>query len=288
MFTKILYYFIILPISILPYWVLYLISDFLYLVLYKISKYRTEVVFNNLKNSFPNKSDIELKKIMSDFYHHLCDLIVESLKGFTISEKQIKKRLTIINPELCNDYYKKKQNIILVGGHINNWEICAQGVPFIIPHDNFGIYKPLSNKFFDNKMITTRGKFGTSLVSMKQTKKTFQEKGDNPRSVIFGSDQSPSNPKRAYWLDFLNQETAVLFGAEKYSKEYDLPIIYVSIYKIKRGFYTVKCTLISDKPKEESYGVITEKYTKEIEKDIIAKPEFWLWSHKRWKHKKSK
>jgi len=286
MFTKIIYYLIIIPISLLPYWMLYLISDFLYLALYKISKYRTKVVFNNLKNSFPSKNDRELKIIMSDFYHHLCDLIVESLKGFTISEKQIKKRLTIINPELCNKYYNEKQNIILVGGHINNWEICAQGVPFIIPHENFGIYKPLSNKFFDNKMITTRSKFGTRLVSMKQTKRTFEDKGNKPRSIIFGSDQSPSNPNKAYWLNFLNQETGVLFGVEKYAKEYDLPVIYVSIQKIKRGFYSVKCSLISEKPKEDTYGAITEKYTKQIENDIIAKPEYWLWSHKRWKHNK--
>jgi len=241
---------------------------------------------NNLRNSFPDKNDKELKKIMSNYYRHLCDLIVESLKGFTISEKQIKKRITIINPELCNNYYNKKQSLILVGGHINNWEACAQGLPFIIPHENFGIYKPLSNKFFDNKMITTRGKFGTRLLSMKQTKKLFIEKVDKPRTISFISDQSPSNPKKAYWLNFLNQETGVLFGAEKYAKEYNLPVIYVSIYKIKRGFYSVKCNLITDKPKEETYGAITQRYTKQIENDIIAKPEYWLWSHKRWKHNK--
>ena len=284
MASKILFYLIILPISILPYPVIYLLSDLLYFILFKIVGYRTEVVFKNIKNSFPEKGAKEQKAIMAKFYRHLCDLIVESIKGFTISEKQLRKRLIVTNPEVADQYANKGQGVIFVGGHINNWEICAQAVPFYSEHECIGIYKPLSNAFFDHKMKTTREKYGLKLVSMKQTKKSF-DKGGKPKAIIFGSDQSPSNPKRAYWLKFLNQDTGVLYGVEKYAKEYNWPVIYVTIYKTKRGHYEVEYKLITDTPLDTSYGEITTSFTKAIENDIIAHPQYWLWSHRRWKHK---
>ncbi len=284
MASKILFYLIILPISILPYPVIYLLSDTLYFVLYKLVGYRTEVVLKNIKNSFPEKDAKEQKAIMAKFYKHLCDLIVESIKGFTISEKQLRKRLIVTNPEVADQYANKGQGVIFVGGHINNWEICAQAVPFYSEHECIGIYKPLSNAFFDHKMKTTREKYGLKLVSMKQTKKSF-DKGGKPKAIIFGSDQSPSNPKRAYWLKFLNQDTGVLYGVEKYAKEYNWPVIYVTIYKTKRGHYEVEYKLITDTPLDTSYGEITTSFTKAIENDIIAHPQYWLWSHRRWKHK---
>ena len=284
MASKILFYLIILPISILPYPVIYLLSDTLYFVLYKLVGYRTEVVLKNIKNSFPEKDAKEHKVIMSQFYRHLCDLIVESIKGFTISEKQLRKRLIVTNPEVADQYANKGQGVIFVGGHINNWEICAQAVPFYSEHECIGIYKPLSNAFFDHKMKTTREKYGLRLASMKQTKKSF-DKGGKPKAIIFGSDQSPSNPKRAYWLKFLNQDTGVLYGVEKYAKEYNWPVIYVTIYKTKRGHYEVEYKLITDTPLDTSYGEITTSFTKAIENDIIAHPQYWLWSHRRWKHK---
>jgi len=287
MASKILFYLIILPISILPYPVIYLLSDLLYFILFKIVGYRTEVVLKNIKNSFPEKDAKEQKAIMAKFYKHLCDLIVESIKGFTISEKQLRKRLIVTNPEVADQYANKGQGVIFVGGHINNWEICAQAVPFYSEHECIGIYKPLSNAFFDHKMKTTREKYGLKLVSMKQTKKSF-DKGGKPKAIIFGSDQSPSNPKRAYWLKFLNQDTGVLYGVEKYAKEYNWPVIYVTIYKTKRGHYEVEYKLITDTPLDTSYGEITTSFTKAIENDIIAHPQYWLWSHRRWKHKKPK
>ena len=287
MASKILFYLIILPISILPYPVIYLLSDTLYFVLYKLVGYRTEVVLKNIKNSFPEKDAKEHKVIMSQFYRHLCDLIVESIKGFTISEKQLRKRLIVTNPEVADQYANKGQGVIFVGGHINNWEICAQAVPFYSEHECIGIYKPLSNAFFDHKMKTTREKYGLRLASMKQTKKSF-DKGGKPKAIIFGSDQSPSNPKRAYWLKFLNQDTGVLYGVEKYAKEYNWPVIYVTIYKTKRGHYEVEYKLITDTPLDTSYGEITTSFTNAIENDIIAHPQYWLWSHRRWKHKKPK
>ena len=285
MITKIFYYILILPLSLLPYPLLYLLSDIIFLIMYRVIGYRKEVVFTNLKNSFPNKSKQELTKIMSDFYRHLCDIIMESVKGFTISEKQLRKRLIIKNPEFSNYFADKRQSIIFVGGHYNNWEICAQAFAMYSNHKCIGIYKPLSNAFINDKIYTSRSKYGMHLISMKQTKKSFED-GDEPKAIVFGSDQNPANPKRAHWVQFLNQDTGVLFGVERYAKEYDWPVVFVSIRKAKRGYYEVEYSLVTDNPNEEPHGKITEDFTKRLEQDIINQPQYWLWSHKRWKHKR--
>jgi KDO2-lipid IV(A) lauroyltransferase len=285
MISRIFYYFFIIPISLLPHSFLYIISDVLYLLIFRILSYRKMIVFENLKNSFPKRSKDDLKSIMSKFYHHLCDLIVESLKGFTISENELKKRLIVRNPELVNTYAENGQSIILVGAHYNNWEIVAQTLGIYSKHKCIGIYKPLSNKFLNKKIYESRSKFGMGLVSMKESKSSFIDDGI-PKAVIFGSDQNPSNPKKAYWLKFLNQDTGVLFGAEKYSKDNNWPVIYATINKIKRGFYEVVYSLVTNNPKDEPYGKITEDFTKLIENDIVNNPQYWLWSHKRWKHKR--
>lgn len=285
MITKIFYYILLLPLSLLPYPLLYLLSDIIFLIMYRVIGYRKEVVFTNLKNSFPNKSKQELKKIMSDFYRHLCDIIMESVKGFTISEKELRKRLIIKNPEFSNYFADKRQSIIFVGGHYNNWEICAQAFAMYSNHKCIGIYKPLSNAFINDKIYTSRSKYGMHLISMKQTKKSFED-GDEPKAIVFGSDQNPANPKRAHWVQFLNQDTGVLFGVERYAKEYDWPVVFVSISKVKRGHYGVEYSLITDSPTEQPHGKITEDFTKRLEQDIINQPQYWLWSHKRWKHKR--
>ena len=285
MITKFFYYLLILPISLLPYPILYLISDVVFVLMYRVIGYRKEVVFTNLKNSFPNKSEKELKQIMSGFYKHLCDIILESIKGFTISEKQLRKRLVVKNPEFSNYFANKGQSIIFVGGHYNNWEICAQAFAMYSNHECIGIYKPLSNAFINDKIHTSRSKYGMHLISMKQTKKSFEE-GGKAKAIVFGSDQNPANPKRAHWVQFLNQDTGVLFGVERYAKEYDWPVVFVSISKAKRGNYEVEYSLITDKPTEQPHGKITEDFTKRLEQDIINQPQYWLWSHKRWKHKR--
>jgi KDO2-lipid IV(A) lauroyltransferase len=253
--------------------------------MYRLIGYRKKVVFTNLKNSFPNKSNQELKAIMADFYRHLCDIIMESMKGFTISEKQLRNRLVIKNPEFSNYFADKGQSIIFVGGHYNNWEICAQAFAMYSNHECIGIYKPLSNQFINDKIYTSRSKYGMNLVSMKQTKKSFEADG-KAKAIVFGSDQNPANPKRAHWVQFLNQDTGVLFGVERYAKEYNWPVVFVSISKAKRGHYEVEYSLVTDKPNEQPHGKITEDFTKRLEQDIINQPQYWLWSHKRWKHKK--
>ena len=282
----IFYYFFILPISYLPKYFLYFFSNLLYVFLGRVLKYRKKIIHKNLKNSFPEKSENEIFEIRNNFYKHFCDLIVESFSGFSISRKSIEQKITIKNQDILNEFAEKGQNIILIGGHYNNWEMTAQRMPLVFKHDLFAIYKPIKNKFYDRKMKSSREKFGLNMISMKETKAYFTNETDTPRAIIFGSDQSPSNSKKAYWTKFLNQDSAFLYGAEKYAKSFNWPVIYVSINKIKRGDYLVEYQLITQKPKEESYGEIIKKFAFLLESDIKNQPEYWLWTHNRWKKEK--
>ncbi|MCW3070226.1 MAG: Lipid biosynthesis acyltransferase [Bacteroidetes bacterium] len=284
--NRLLYYLVILPISSLPFPVLYALSDFLYVIFYHVTGYRKKVILGNIQRSFPEKTEKEHIVICKKFYHHFCDLTLESLKTFTISEKQVAKRVIFKNPELIDKYYEQGRSVIIAGGHYNNWEIFAVAVDALIKHKAIGIYKPLSNKYFDEKMRNTRSKYGLYMISTRDVKKVFDEEINNLTATIFAIDQSPSNPDNCYWMEFLNQETGVLFGAEKYAREYNYPVVYGRINKEKRGHYSFEFFEVTDKPLETAYGEITEKATKMLEQDIRNQPEYWLWSHRRWKHKK--
>ena len=282
--SYLLYYLVIMPISLLPFRVLYILSDGLFLLFYYIVGYRKKVVMKNIKNSFPEKTTLEQNEICRGFYKHFCDLIVESLKIFTVSNKEVNKRMVFKNPEFIQRYFENKQSIIMAGGHLNNWELFAVAIDEAIGHQAIGIYQPLTNQFFDKKMRDTRSKYGLRMISTKSVKKVLDEEKDKITAMIFASDQSPSNPNNCYWTKFLNQDTGVLFGVEKYAKEYNYPVVYGRINKEKRGYYSYEFFEVCDNPSKTSYGEITEKFTSMLEKDIIESPAFWLWSHKRWKH----
>jgi Kdo2-lipid IVA lauroyltransferase/acyltransferase len=278
--NNLLYYLIIIPISLLPYPLLYGVSDLLFFLFYYLIGYRKKTVLQNIQRSFPAKTPAEQSEIVK----HFCDLILESLKVFTISDKEVKERMVFKNPELVNRYFERGQSMILAGGHYNNWELFAVGIDAAIKHPAIAIYKPLSNPFFDKKMRMTRGKYGLRMISTKAVKEVMDEEKSNLSMTIFGIDQSPGNPAKCYWTTFLNQDTGVLFGAEKYAKEYNYPVVFGHITKEKRGFYTFEFIEVSDHPRDTRFGEITEKVTRLIEADILQKPEHWLWSHKRWKH----
>lgn len=281
--AKILYYIFLIPLSRMPFFFLYALSDFAFFVMYHLIGYRKKVVFQNLRKSFPEKSEKEIKQIGKQFFKHLCDLIVESIKGFTISEKEIKKRMKFKNNELLLPYFKEGRDAVMIGGHYNNWEYVAVGIGLSFDYQPLGIYKPLSNKFFDGKMRETRERYGLIMTPMKETLNKIQEDLGKPKAIIFGADQAPSNVRKSYWMMFLNQESPVFYGPEKIAKEYDLPVFYSTIHKIKRGHYEVVHQLVTDKPNETAYGEITKKHVRMLEEDIKLLPQYWLWSHKRWK-----
>src|SRR6478609_6781504 len=278
--NNLFYYGLIIPVSRLPFPLLYGLSDFMYLVIYHGVGYRKKVVLKNIRNSFPTKTDAEHTEIARKFYRHFCDLTLESLKVFTISEKDIHERMVLKNPGVIDKFFNQGKSVIVAGGHYNNWELFAVAIDSLVKHQTIAIYKPLTSQYFDEKMRQTRSKYGLRMISTKIVKEVFESERKNLTATIFGVDQSPPYTAKAHWMTFLNQETGVLFGAEKYAKEYNYPVIFGRIHKVKRGYYSFELETVTDEPTQAGQGEIMEKITRLLERDIIDKPEFWLWSHK--------
>jgi len=208
------------------------------------------------------------------------------LKVFTISEKDIHERMVLKNPDVIDRFFNESKSVIVAGGHYNNWELFAVAIDSVVKHQTIAIYKPLTSLYFDEKMRETRSKYGLRMISTKIVKEVFESERNKLTATIFGVDQSPPYTAKAHWMTFLNQETGVLFGAEKYAKEYNYPVIFGRIHKVKRGYYSFELETVTDEPTQARPGEIMEKITRLLERDIIDQPEFWLWSHKRWKHKR--
>jgi KDO2-lipid IV(A) lauroyltransferase len=275
-----------IPISYLPYFLLRWLSSIFFIFLFFIFSYRKKIVVANISASFPSKSKQEINEISKQFYKHFCDVLLESFKTFTISKKQLHKHLICKNPEILNKYYEEGKNVIITIGHYNSWEFLLTGFNTFIKHNAAVLYQPLSNSYFDEKTYRTRSAFGTKMIPVSKAGEYFKTQQPSLTATVFAIDQSPSNPNRAYWTRFLNQDTGVLFGAEKYAKEYNYPVVYVRINKIKRSYYSFEFVDMFPDPSGTQYGEITQGITKQLETDIIKKPEFWLWSHRRWKHKR--
>tara|TARA_B110000093_G_scaffold44321_1_gene47390 strand:+ start:531 stop:1439 length:909 start_codon:yes stop_codon:yes gene_type:complete len=284
--SKVFYYLFVIPLSRMPYFILYRVSDFFYFLMYYIIGYRKKVIVDNISKSFPAKSSEEITKIVKKFYSHFCDLIVESIKNFTVSEKQIKKRVKFNNIDVPDALFDKGKSIITIGGHFGNWEMYAIAAGNVMKHEQFGIYKPLSAKFFDKKIKSSRGAYGMNMIPMKEAKSYFEMEHKKPISIIFGSDQWPSKPERAYWTTFLGRETPFLYGAEKYAKDFDWAVVYCEILRIKRGHFQANYHLLTESPNDLKEGEIIDLFVRKLEKTILDNKPYWLWSHKRWKKTK--
>ncbi len=285
MVSRLLYYLVIKPLSLLPFWLLYRLSDGLYIILYRCLQYRKGVVRTNLENSFPHKTSKEIGQIEKAFYRHFCDLIVESIRLFSISESELKRRNKVLNPEALNQLYDEGRSVILVGGHFNNWETGAAILSSYVKHHIVGIYAPLSNPFFNAKILKSRERFGMEMLSKKSVKEGFESNKSILTATIFATDQSPTHSKNVHWTTFLNQPSAVLIGAERFAKYYDYPLVFVYIKKVKRGYYELEGKLLDKNPNKTKEGELTELHTRWLENQIIETPQFWLWTHKRWKRK---
>lgn len=270
-------------ISLLPLRVLYVISDFFYIILYHLTGYRRKVVFNNLKNSFPEKTINELKAIEKRYYRYLADLIIESVKSFTISPEEIKMRFVIKNLSAITTHLNNGRPVIAVSGHYGNWEWGSLAISQLLKDDILIVYKPLSNKRFESLINSVRSKFGAVMVPMKSTLRKLSEYKNKPYLLALVGDQTPTKEESNYFTNFLNQDTAVFLGVEKIAVKFDNPIVYFNITRIKRGYYECEIKPLVNNPKLTSKFEITKLHTMELERNIQKAPEFWLWSHKRWK-----
>jgi len=271
-------------IAIIPLTVLYFFSDIIYLIVFYLLKYRRKVVLKNLIDSFPLKTKQELSKIEKEFYHHLCDMIVESISILGISEKNIKKRLKITNPEMVEQYQQEGKSIILYTAHFGNWEWISF-FPLYFTNLVTAFYQPLSSKYFDEIFKTFRTRFGLMCIENNTGYRTLLKlKNENKVSLnIMAGDQSPRGHSTKHWVNFLNQDTTFLIGAETIAKKSNQVVLYPHYTKTKRGHYEITLQLISDTPTTDDKYQITEKYTSLLEQNIISSPHIWLWSHKRWK-----
>ena len=272
--------------SILPMVVLYLISDILYILIYYVFGYRKDVIMQNLEIAFPNKSFKEKKIITKRFLHHFTDMVVESIKTFSISDKEISKRYTYKNAELVNKYVEEGKSIALVGAHLANWE-WSISIPLVINGNIFGAYNKLRNETFEKTLRENREKFGVKGATTANFMKLIKNNFDNniQGAYILLSDQSPHIEKTFHWSNFFNTKVPVHTGAEMLAKKYNLVVINYRAKKIKRGYYEVDFELISDNPKDYKDYELTEKFLRITEKNITEQPEFYLWSHKRFKYK---
>jgi len=287
MLTRIAIYCFLYPLSLLPMRVLYGVGTVMRFFLCNVFHYRETVVKENLKKSFPQKTANELAEIERKYYVHLCNLFMEGVKLLTISKKSLMRRYRFENAELIDEYFEQGKSVILMSSHYNNWEWMVLSLALQVLHHGIGVGKPNSNKVFEKIVNRARTRYGTEVVFADKVREVIEnyDKTGKPCAYMMLSDQNPPSVEKSYKTTFLHQPSAMLYGAEYFAKKYDYPVLYYVVKQRKRGYYTVSIEKITDIPTQTSYGAITEQYVRNLERDICEKPEFWLWSHKRWKHK---
>ncbi len=276
---------IIILFSKLPLRVLYWLSDFIFVILYFVVGYRKKVVFQNLKNSFPEKSDSELKIIRKKFYHNFCDYLVETLKSFTIPSHELRVRVQHLNQDVFHEAKKENKNVILLAGHIFNWE-WFNALATIIPQEkSFPVYRKVQSSFWEQKVKAIRNRFGNHALEAKEViRHIFKNTNDGNSVYMFVADQTPHSSEVTYGLEFLHQKTPAFVGYDKLSTRMDLVFVYCEMKKVKRGYYQINYHQIEpDGEKFEEYEVV-RKFHKMLETTINKRPDNYLWSHRRWKY----
>ncbi|MDB5007077.1 MAG: lauroyl acyltransferase [Mucilaginibacter sp.] len=272
-------------VSLLPFWALYFISDVLFFFIYHIFGYRKNVVRENLRTSFPEKTAAELKTIEIEYFKYMADLMMETIKTITISAKEVERRMYTTNPEIVEYYFGQGKSITAPTSHYGNWEMAALSFGLLTDKKRLIVYKPQSNIVFNDFFNRTRSRFGTVMISMKQTLRKMVEYKNELTFIVLASDQTPARSDVHYFTTFLNQPTAVFLGAEKLAKLNNSVVLYYRIDYIKRGYYSATLVPLFENPKQTEPYEITNSHVKYLESMIREKPAYWLWSHRRWKIK---
>lgn len=272
--------------AIIPFRLLYFISNGVAFLLRKVVKYRLNTVKHNLDLVYPELTKIEKHLLIREIYRNLTDILLEGIKGFSMSKKQLMYRHKLMDSEPLETAYELNKSVMLVTGHYGNWEWGAFSPNYFIDQQVIGFYKPLTNKYINNFALKKRAFTGTILADINDTSLYFEKYHDRNSLFLMAADQSPTKPHYAVWLNFLGQKTACIHGIEKYVDQYDLAVLYCHIKRVKRGYYELHVDWIthpSDAKKQ--YGETTALFMKKLEKQILNKPQDWLWTHNRWKHR---
>lgn len=281
----ILTYSLVWMLHLLPERILYLISDLLYLLAYYVVGYRKKVVYNNLEKAFPDYNQPEIRRTAKRFYHHLCDIMLESAVFHFYSEKKALKKITYKNPELLNEIHRSGKHVMAVVGHYGNWEYLST-LCLVTDHPFIGIYKPLKNKYFDQMVVRNRTRFGANVTPMEKIARLLIDYNNRKEPVltVFLGDQRPMFHQIQYWTKFMGRDTPMYLGTEKLARKLDAAVVFLKFRKPKRGRYEVEAELICDEPGRLKPYEITERHVRILEEMIREEPAYWLWSHRRWKH----
>lgn len=264
---------------------MYLLSDILYFIAYHLAGYRHKVVRENLAACFPEKCERERRKIERQYYRHMCDLLIEGAYNLFASPEAIKRRYRLTNRQLVDRYYEQGRTVVLMSAHYGNWEYMVSSLNMQLLHHGIGVGKPLDDKSVAAFITRRRTRYGTQVVDQSDVRQhvAFYDRYQVPCALMMLSDQSPSNPHKSYWTQFLGRDTAFLYGAEYFARKYNYPVLYYSVRKVKRGYYEVTFSPLCEKPGEVPQYSIVESYVRRLEQEIQAAPQYWLWSHRRWK-----
>ena len=274
-------------ISKLPFRLFYWFSDCIYILVYYIIGYRKKIVRNNILIALPHVSEEKRLVIEKKFYHHMCDMFLEMIKTMSISSEEMKERFKITNIELLKEYEQKNKSIILLAAHYASWEWLLS-INESTTFKCYGVYKKVNNKYFDAKVRAIRSKFKSVLVTTDNTIALINDNEKNGIMSLYGlaSDQSPQVHKTFHWQQFMGITVPVHTGAEMLAKRYDLEVVFAKVKKVKRGYYEATFVPIANNPKSIPDYEITDAYLKEVEQQILEAPEFYFWTHKRWKHRR--
>lgn len=282
--------FLLVPaLSHLPVKGLYALADFLQFLMYYVVKYRKNVVFDNLIKSFPEKTEQEIRTIAKQFYRNFADIMVEQLRLRTMTRAEALKVIHFDNYALLEKYYNEGKNVIAVAGHTGNWEwLGAMALPVHTPFRVIVAAKPQTNKGFSHYIFNLRKRFGAEVISFKHTFKAVLKKSDQPTLTLLVADQSPAKQRIEFWMPFLHRETPVYLGAEKMAVHLNCPVVYINSQRTKRGEYHLEVIPVCEHPRSLPEHELTKLHVNLLEQAIREHPDNWLWSHKRWKHQKSK
>ena len=274
---------IVWGISRLPFWLLYRVSDFFYFILYTLLKYRVKVVRKNLHTAFPFKTEAELRTIERKFYHHFCDILLEMVKSYGMSEKEMKERMVYPNLEVLKKYEEEERNILIMCSHYASYEWLLS-LAYFLEHKSYALYTPLSNKYFDRLLQKIRMKHHSYLLPRYTAHREMKKHKDAHGVYCYGfaSDQIPNN-KKNYRRPFLGLNVPVFTGAERLGKALNTVIVFAKIEKVKRGDYQTTFEVLAENPTEYVDFQITDMFFERINRQIYDKPEFYLWTHNRFK-----
>lgn len=269
---------------------MHLLSEIIYVIAYRLIGYRRGVTRTNLAKAYPQLSAKERKLIEKAYYHHISDLLVEGFHNLYACPQTLMKRYKFVNRQLVNEYYDRGESVILMSAHYNNWEYMISSLNFQLMHHGVGVGKPLEDKLVAKYITRRRSRYGTEIVDHTDVRQVmdFFHEHKVPTAYMMLSDQSPSNERKSYWTTFMNQETPFLYGAEYFARKYDMPVLYYEVTKVRRGYYEVRFEKLCDKPSEAEPYAITKAYVRRLTETINKAPQYWLWSHKRWKRSRPK